>query len=324
MTLRQVCGRILYRSYYAPLQKLQEIKRAGGLREWRVTESGRAEMEAAAAGLPRMPAFPGGPIELHLLTGSRFWYQSAYCLYSFGTHANRSIRPHFYDDGSLTESQCAHLTRLFPHAVIVKKEATIAVLDRDLPRSRFPTLRERWDHYPNIRKLIDPHLGKEGFKLVIDSDLLFFRRPELLVRWCDAPTQPLHAVDAQRSYGYSDGLMQRLARGPLGDKINVGLCGLRSDSIDWNWLEDASRRLIEAEGTHYYYEQALIALWLAGEACAIAPENEYITLPRGAELLRRQAVMHHYVAESKRWYFQQNWRVCLSRAPAEKASSPAE
>jgi hypothetical protein len=311
MTLRQLGGRLLYQVYYAPIEKLNAIRQAGGFREARRTEKGRREMEAAAAQLPALPGFTGAPLELHLLTGRRFWYQSAFCLYSFSTHAARPVRPVFYDDGTLAITQRRQLQRLFPEARFVSKPEALEKLDRLLPRARYPVLRERWDNYPNLRKLIDPHVGAVGYRLVIDSDLLFFRRPQCLMDWCDRPSASLHAVDSEQSYGYSPSLLRTLARGPLAERLNVGLCGLRSDELDWDWLEHASQRLIAAEGTHYYFEQALVALWLAGQTCTVAPENEYITLPRGSELFRRQAVMHHYVANSKRWYFQHNWRVCV-------------
>jgi hypothetical protein len=265
-------------------------------------------MERAAAVLPTLPAAPGAPLALHVLTGRRFWYQTAFCLWSFARQANRNLTPIFYDDGTLAGEARERLARLFPSAAFVSQEQTIARLDRFLPVARFPFLRDRWQHYPNIRKLTDPHLGSGGWKLVLDSDLLFFHRPALLVDWLDAPTRPLHAIDVEKSYGYSDGLLATLARGPLHPLLNVGLCGLDSSRLDWDWLESCCRRLIEAEGTSYYLEQALVALLLAGESCAIAPAGDYVTLPRPPEALACRAVMHHYVAGSKRWYFRSNWR----------------
>jgi hypothetical protein len=169
-------------------------------------------------------------------------------------------------------------------------------------------LRERWANYPNIRKLIDVHIGNAGWRLVLDSDLLFFRRPTFLLEWLGRPDRPLHAVDIETSYGYSRPLLVSLSGAPLAELVNVGLTGLRSDLIDWDRIEFWCKRLIDAEGPHYYLEQALIAMMLAGGACAVAPAEDYVTLPLQPEASECRAVMHHYVAESKRWYFQRNWR----------------
>jgi CheY-like chemotaxis protein len=66
--------------------------------------------------------------------------------------------------------------------------------------------------------------------------------------------------------------------------------------------------LIDKEKTNYYLEQALVAMMLAGQSCAVAPADDYVTKPVFPEAETCQAVMHHYVANSKRWYFQHNWR----------------
>ena len=306
---RQWAGRALYRCYYKPRGKVEQIIKAGGLRATWANASGQRAMEAAARQLPT-PSSPDAtaPNEFHLLTGRRFWYQSAFCLYSFSHYAERPVAPIFYNDGSLRPEDSAQLQRLFPRARFVGTHDAAQQLEKYLPRNQFPMLRERWDNYLNLRKLIDPHLGATGWKLVIDSDLLFFHAPNFLVRWIDAPTQPLHTVDSETSYGYSPALLAELAGTEIAPRINVGLCGLKSDEIDWQKLEYWTRTLIEREGTHYYLEQALVALLIAGRKCAVAPESEYVTLPRPPEAMECRAVMHHYVADSKRWYFQQNWR----------------
>ncbi len=237
-----------------------------------------------------------------------------FCLWSFARHSARPLAPVIYDDGSLRADHQEPLARLFPSARFVARSKAVARLDQHLPAARFPFLRERWLNYPNIRKLIDPHLGSRGWKLVIDSDLLFFRRPQFLLDWLDRPDRPLHAVDCTTSYGYSRPLMSELAGAPVAELVNVGLTGLDSAALDWEHLEHWCAALITREKTSYYLEQALIAILVAGRECAIVPATDYITMPRPPEALECRAVMHHYVAGSKRWYFQHNWRKVLQPA----------
>ncbi len=305
-------GRLLYLYYHRPRSWLRDLARDGGPRQRRLTRQGEAEMAAAAATLPPLsPRADGAPLRLHLLTGKRFWHQTAFCLWSFARHTDRELAPVIYDDGSLAAEHRDPLLRLFPATRIVGREEILERLDALLPADRFPRLRDRWLHYPNIRKLIDPHLGQTGWKLVLDSDLLFFRRPDFLLSWLEAPETPLHAVDCETSYGYPAPLLESLAGAPLAELVNVGLCGLRSDALDWERLEFWCRELITRHGPHYYLEQALVAALVAGKPCAVAPARDYVTLPRPPEILERRAVMHHYVAGSKRWYFQHNWRAVL-------------
>ncbi len=305
-------GKFLLRFYHTPVNRIRDSLRNGGPWQERRTECGRAAMEAAAARLPVPSVASGAALELHLLTGRRFWYQSAFCLWTLARQTGRPLAPVIYDDGSLAEQYRVSLSRLFPAVRFVAQGETIKRLDALLPVARFPFLRERWLNYPNLRKLIDPHLGGTGWKLVLDSDLLFFRRPDFLLHWLDTPDRPLHAVDCETSYGYSRPLMNKLAGAPVADLVNVGLTGLNSSELDWEQLEHWCSPLITQEKTSYYLEQALIAMLMAGRPCAIAPVADYVTLPKPPEAHACKAVMHHYVAHSKRWYFQQNWRLALS------------
>lgn len=307
-------GQFLLKFYHQPFGRLRDSLRNGGPWQERRTERGRAEMEAAAYSLPLLPVASSAPLELHLLTGRRFWYQTVFCLWTLGRQTLRPLRPVIYDDGTLTKGLRAPLARLFPAARFVDCADTVVRLNEFLPADRFPTLRERWENYPNLRKLTDPHLGSTGWKLVLDSDLLFFRRPEFLLHWLDAPDRPLHAVDCEESYGYSRALMERLAGAPIPPLVNVGLCGLRSESLDWNEIEAWCAELIAHERTSYYLEQALVAMLVArAQPCAVAPAADYITMPHRQEGSAPHAVMHHYVAASKRSYFRDGWRLVMPK-----------
>ncbi|RXK56521.1 glycosyl transferase [Oleiharenicola lentus] len=303
-------GQFLLRFYHTPMNRLKDSLRNGGPLTERETERQRQLMIEAARHLPELPQPANAPrVALHLLTGKRFLYQAAFCLHSFARHSGAAIEAHVYDDGSFDEDLLSELARLGPGVVFHPMAETSAKLDALLPESRFPVLRERWRNYPNIRKLTDPHLGSTGWKLVIDSDLLFFRRPDFLLAWCAAPDRPLHAVDCAESYGYSRSLLEKLAGAPIPPLVNVGLCGLRSELLDWNELEAWCAELIAREKTSYYLEQALVAMLVARtQPCAIAPAGDYLTKPDRAEGMQPRAVMHHYVAESKRWYYRHGWR----------------
>jgi hypothetical protein len=300
-------GQFLLKFYHTPLGRMRDSLRNGGPWQERRTERGRAAMEAAAWSLPFLSDPTGTPLDLHLLTGRRFWYQTAFCLWSLARTTGRPLAPVIYDDGTLTAEFQAPLARLFPATRFVTRAETVGRLDEFLPVGKFPTLRERWLNYPNIRKLTDPHVGRTGWKLVLDSDLLFFHRPQFLLDWLAAPDRPLHAVDCETSYGYPRPLMDALAGAPVADLVNVGLTGLHGAELDWEALERWTRRLQQQAGTSYYLEQALIAMLVASRPCAIAPAADYVTLPTPPEARQCHAVMHHYVAHSKRWYFQHNW-----------------
>jgi hypothetical protein len=301
-------GKLAFALWHGPLGRIRSSLRNGGPLVERATERDRREMEAAATALPRLPHFSGTPQTVHLMTGRRFWYQTAFCLYSLSHASQAPLHVEIYDDGTLDETCRAYLNRLGismrVHSIVDLRRKR----DQLLPIDRFPVLRERWENYPNIRKLIDVHLGSTGWKLVIDSDLIFFRRPGALLDWLKAPDRILYAIDSEESYGYSRPLLKQLAGHPIPVRLNVGICGLKSDALDWTELEAWTAELHRREKTNYYLEQALVAMLAAREPSLAVSASEYVTFPSQAEVINPQAIMHHYVATAKRWYFRYGWQ----------------
>ena len=135
-----------------------------------------------------------------------------------------------------------------------------AALDQHLPAARFPILRARRRELVLVRKLVDLHVGRSGWRLYLDSDMLFFRRPDVLLEWLHRPSLPLHMVDVQNAYGYPLELLATLAGAPVPERVNTGIIGLDSATFDWERLESWARRLQETAGTSYFLDQALMAM----------------------------------------------------------------
>lgn len=304
-------GRVLYQLYYLPKGGLTKLYQEG-LLQIALTRYGRREMERSTLQLPPLKmAKSENPFEVVFLSGRRFWYQTCYCAYSLIKYAQADVRPVIYDDGTLNEEYSDKIMAVLPQCRIITARDIRERLDETLPMSKFPTLRQRRIDYVHLRKLTDVHAGSEGWKLVLDSDMLFFRRPALLLDWLECPETPVYMVDVDSAYGYSDGLMSSLAKASIPERVNVGVCGLKSEDIDWEQLENWCRIMLEREGSSYYQEQALTAMLLAKSPCLIAPAADYIIKPDLNVVLGGRGVMHHYVAESKVWYFRHAWKKAL-------------
>lgn len=312
-----LAGRTLYHLWHRPLASWRHSRRHGGpLMQWR-TARGQRAMEAAALALPPLPprdTRSGPPLVVHLLTGKRYLHQTGFCLHTLARHCPVAVIPEIYDDGSLGREGSDYFKRLSPAAVVHDYATLGARMERSFPADRFPVLSERRKNYPHIRKLTDVHGGRSGARLVLDSDLLFWREPRVLIDWAKTAPAPLHAVDCAESYGYPRALLEKVSGRPVPPLVNVGICGFRSESIDWDFVEHASSALIAAAGTSYYLEQALVALLVAreGAAAVVAPAGDYVTLPGAAEIARPAAVMHHYVDTARGPYLREAWRRALS------------
>lgn len=307
-------GRLFYRLYHAPKGQLETTFRRGLLNSL-LTYQGQKQMEAAAYTLPPVELDPTtDPLDIYFLSGQKFWYQTCFCAYSMAKQSQVNLRLNVYDDGTLKPVHVAQFKRLFANARVILRDEIEANLDRHLPISQFPTLRSRRLEYPNLKKLTDIHVGSAGgWKLILDSDMLFFHPPTLLINWLKDPQHPCHMVDTETSYGYSEALMTHLAQAPIPQRLNVGICGLNSEMLDWEELEHWCRILQAKEGKHYYQEQAMIAMLMAKFPQTVAPEKEYLVMPDRQEAIAPQAILHHYVADSKPWYFRYGWRHILTQ-----------
>jgi hypothetical protein len=307
-------GKLKYKLYYAPKNLICSLTRKDA---W-IDLWSQLQMERAIYNLsPLQSSINKSTIlNIYFLTGEKYWYQTCFCAYSMSKQIEKfDIRPIIYDDGSLDRTHQNKIIRILPNAKFILRQEIEEKINKYLPENKFPYLRERRINYPNIRKLTDIHVGSYGWKLVLDSDMLFFRTPHILLDWLKSPKQPCHMVDVETSYGYSSILMETLADAKISELINVGICGLKSDDIDWEKLEYWCKTMIKKEGKSYYQEQALVAMLMAGKSCIVSPASDYIVMPDRDEVIEPKAILHHYVADSKSWYFRYGWRHILKIDP---------
>ena len=311
-------GELAFRYVFRPVGLVKQSIDEGGPSEQRRTEAGRIAMIAAAAGLPTMDD-PGNPfpIACSYLSGEKYWYQTLFCAVSLQQQLDRRMDIVVYDDGSFTAATQERMRRVLPWIRFVDAAQVQTALDAHLPEERFPALRRRRLVYPHLRKLTDLHCPSADWTLVLDSDMLFFRRPDALLAWIENPRRPIFMQDIATAYGYSPTLLQELVGRPVPERINVGLYALDGSTIDWAQAEHWCAEQLRREGPHYLQEQALVAMLLAlGDPVAL-PDEAYVVKPTLAEGRNPQAVMHHYVANSKRSYYQQCWRRILEGAQAK-------
>jgi hypothetical protein len=264
--------------------------------------------QAAHALPPLLPPRQDHGDQVHILTGKRFWHQSVYCAASLQLVARSRITPVFYSDGSLTTDVQDRLLRVLPWAQFMPDEAIKARLDAILPTTRFPTLRKRREAYVHLRKLTDIHVAGPGWKMVLDSDMLFFREPTAMLEWFRTP-RPVCMADITDNYGFPLEYLQSMVEGALPKRFNVGLYGMDSSGVDWQRLEWWCSRQLADFGPSYLQEQGLTAMLMAGKDVRTLSPEEYVLMPSIQEGRTPRAVMHHYVDVSKRSYFQHGWRI---------------
>jgi hypothetical protein len=281
-------------------------------------------MRRAAVRLPP-PDFPQQPAyRIHFLTGKRFWHQTIFCAWTFSRTAEVNVIPVIHDDGSMTPELMRHVRTVFPRAELITDAEATSRLEEHLPPSSFPSLYDRRRRLPLFRKLLDVHAGTSGWKLFLDSDMLFFRRPSILVDWLQAPDRMVHMVDVQTCYGYPLEFLSEQVSRPVPQRVNTGITGINSSSIDWEHAECLVSGQLQRFGPHYYGEQAIFAQLLSADRSILAlPPADYLVMPDESEVNSPTAVVQHYVSQTKPWYYRVGWRNAMQLKDRDAAGGYA-
>lgn len=305
MMLQQLIN-ILYRY---PKSRLKTYKRFGGYINYKRMLQARNQMKLVAAKLPPSKSYPDG-LPIYFLTGREYLYQTLFCISSLIKASSAKFHFTLIDDGTLNENLVKRINAQLPGAEIITAATIEENLEIVLPASRYPTLRAKRKVYPHLRKLTDIHIHQTNpWKLVLDSDMLFWNDPVELISWLKHPDKPLHLIDCINSYGYSNQLMERLCQTKIKPMINVGAIGFNSNSINWDDLESWIKTLEATEGTSYYLEQALTAMLLGNQDSVTLAASDYIVNPDSTQVHQKTGILHHYVDTSKESYFKIAWQL---------------
>ncbi len=118
-------------------------------------------------------------LSIHILTCHRDLIMAIWSLASFYQHSAVIGQLYIHDDGSLTQKDKGYLKKFFPSAKIIEEQQTANnyfKLDNYslIKQTRINNIKQ----YFLLKKLIDPFLVSPAENiLVIDSDLLWFKRP---------------------------------------------------------------------------------------------------------------------------------------------------
>ncbi|MFB0498239.1 hypothetical protein ABID99_004476 [Mucilaginibacter sp. OAE612] len=270
--------------------------------------NGRREMEQRSLELPPVVSHTNG-LPIYFLTGKNYLYQTLYCIQSLIKSTAAQFKFILVDDGSFNAELVERVAKQLPGAQVITVKQISENLQNTLPETRYPYLHKKRAVYPHIKKLTDVHtIPGDDWKLVLDSDMLFWHEPADLVKWLNGPQQPLHMLDCVEAYGYSQQLMEQLAGSTVKPLLNVGAIGLKSEAIDWDELENWVKTLEELEGTSYYLEQALSAMLIGNTDATVLKTGDYIVNPSPDQIKNKTGILHHYVDLSKEGYFKQAWK----------------
>ncbi|MEZ2334119.1 hypothetical protein [Mucilaginibacter sp. RCC_168] len=296
--------------YRHPLSRLKRYRRFGGYFSYQAMMRGSRQMMKASLQLPPVQCHAHG-LPVYFLTGKNYLYQTLFCIRSLVKFRNQEFQFILVDDGSFDSTLVAQIQKQLPGCTIVMQDEVDKNLQQRLPQRHYPHLHQKRKVYPHLKKLTDIHtLPGADWKLVLDSDMLFWDTPHEIIQWLKKPDRPIHMVDCAESYGYSKQLMKQLSGHAIPPLLNVGAIGLNSTAINWSALDNWVYELEEKEGSSYYLEQALTAMLIGEQQSTILDQDKYKVNPSLGDT--KPPVLHHYVDLSKKYYYTQAWKKVIS------------
>lgn len=232
-----------------------------------------------------------------MVLSQRMMHMGMLTLRSLEFHSERSWAPIIHEDGSLTDADIAELKKHFPDARVIRRSEANAELERVL--AEFPACREyRHKHNWFLKNFDAWHYAPHDRYIVIDSDIVFFRRPDQLLRWIDEGQDSLWLMeDTNEKYCMPREEIEELLGFPLWRKVNSGLDLMPRAAFDLA-LAEKFVSLCGPKARHFQFlEQTYFAV--AGSAWGRGG-----TLPREYEISwgnfrRRDGVCRHYVGPFK-------------------------
>jgi hypothetical protein len=213
----------------------------------------------------------GAQYEVHILTGKYDWVNLLWAIKSFVQHCGPDFRFFIHDDGTLDAGQSTKLQSFIPQCVFISRgmsnERVYAEL-KEFPRC----LAFRRNNYL-APKVFDFKIFSDSEKIIVlDSDILFFHRPGVLLDRLFQPSFRLNSFNKNPGFGYaiSSSEIRRRFGIFMDGNFNSGLGVLHVKSINYDTIEKLLSDDDIFRGHPHRIEQTLIA------ACCFLHGHEYL------------------------------------------------
>lgn len=232
--------------------------RLAGPTTWRLKRHALAWL---ASGIPPAPAGGTPRVAVHSLVCKRDLRMALFSAKSLLLAAQEPIRWVYHDDGSLSADDCARLERHLSHAKVIRRPESDARAEAAL--RDFPKLAAWRRCHAMSLKLIDVSLWAEDERVVyLDTDVLFLRRPDLLLDGEAGRSPSYFNRDVASVYAPSDvDLLAEEFGVALLPEINAGVWAMDQTELRLERLERwIASDLFQPRLSDPLVEQTLVAL----------------------------------------------------------------
>ena len=236
-------------------------------------------------------------VSLHMVLSHNGVLMGQLTLRSLEFHSGFSWSPVLHDDGTLTDTDVKEIKRNFPDARVIRRTDADLALDKVL--QDYPHCRNNRMKHPWFLKVFDTrHFAESDRYIVIDSDIVFFKKPEFILDWmAKRPDTFWFMHDTKEKYSSPRAGIEDAMGFPLWERVNSGLDLMVAPGVTYSLAETFLERCAPLAHEFHFLEQTFFAVvgsaW--GRGGKLPDEYEI----SWTNFRRSQAVCRHYVGDFK-------------------------
>ena len=240
---------------------------------------------------------PEYPVPVHMLVSSKSWHCGLLAAISLEINSEKNWRFVIHEDGSVTEPQRRRIQKTLPGVRFISRPEAEERLQDEL--QHFPlSLKHRARHNFFLKFFDAPPFVDSPKFIVLDSDVIFFRRPEEIIRWSEEASDSIYYnEDTQEKYCNPRADLEDAMGFEIWRKFNSGLVLMQSAAMN-NELAETLLAKFENSAHHpQFFEQTLFCVMSSawGRGGALPKQYEI----NWGYLKSRGAVCRHYVGAFK-------------------------
>ncbi|MCC5805494.1 MAG: hypothetical protein JJU00_04110 [Opitutales bacterium] len=249
---------------------------------------------------------PPEKVSVHVLTGEYDWRYAAWMLASWFHFTERNWPVFIHDDGSLPPEAVFLYATILPEATVITRARSDAEVDAAL-EGRPLCIKGRHFYNPSLKFFDTRHYAPHDRLIILDSDVLFFQRPSLLLDWVDGRSGGFMFMhDVADASALDKETVRRTLGMDLMECVNSGMCFLPKSLIDLDFTERCLAETELLQTTRWTFEQTLFALCASRNADGrLLPKTYELTLNPA---MRPDSVARHYVGRVRQLIYSEGIR----------------
>lgn len=242
--------------------------------------------------------------EIHVMTSKDDWLNLVWALKSFYRVSDRRYALCIHEDGTVSAEGLMVLKDHFPDArLIERQQADAQVLPALQAFPRCLDFRKSNHLSPKVFDFV--HYLEGGRMLLLDSDVLFFARPQALLERIENPAYVLNTVNGDLASAYT--VEPATVKEALGfnmiERFNSGLGLIHRGSMRLDWIEQFLA-LPGVIGHFWRIEQTIFALCSSKWGCELLPAEYDVRLGPTTEPLPSR----HYIGAVRHLMYSEGMR----------------